>query len=80
MTEMKPEAAVGHPGQYYTTAQEKGEEVSLYIGQQHLAGISVQPWNAWSQASKMWSPPGILLGLTKDRRKGMWLLWLYHTP
>lgn len=33
ITEMEPGAAVGRPGQYYTTAQEKGEEeVSLYIG------------------------------------------------
>lgn len=74
-TEMVLGVVVGLPEQYYTTTLEKREKYfSLYSGQQYLAGTSVQPWLAWSRASKLWSPPGILLGLTKDRRESPQLL------
>lgn len=78
--EMVLGVVVGLPEQYYATLEKREKYVSLYSGQQYLAGTSVQPWHAWSWASKMWSPPGILLGLAKDRRKGPLLLCPCCTP
>lgn len=62
------------------TKQHKGMPISTTDTELGAAGVSVQLWNAWSWASKTWSPLGISLGLTKGRRKGMWSFCPYYSP
>lgn len=64
-TEMELGAAVSHMDS--TTQQlSKNMEVCLSNGQQYLAGMSVQTWNAWSQVSKMWYCLGIFFDKGKE--------------